>query len=473
MILDLFAGPGGWSEGIRALGLRDVGLEWDAAACATRAAAGHTTIRCDVAQFPTAQLARLVKGLIASPPCTLFSSAGKGTGRRVMDILADGIRRLFRGEDCRQAVREAICPVALAEQQAANAARNPGKRWSEEKVQAAARTDAYSAALVLEPARYIAGILAAGGTLEWVALEQVPSVLPLWKVYVQELRKLGWKVWAGILNAADYGVPQTRKRAVLAASRVASIAPPEPTHAEDAQEETLFGPGLPKWVSMAESLGWGVTDRPVPTVTAGGGNTGGAEPFPTRAREILLDAQARGAWVLHTNRDQRPDGSRQTSDPYSCPAPSLTAKSGGQWVLRTGNNTMKHSRTGSRRGDGGVVAYERSVTEPAPTVDTGAGRKWTLQRPATTVCATDRIAPPGHRDRSPGGESQFASPDTVRITVQEAALLQSFPADYPWQGTKTKQFEQIGNAVPPLLAAHVVAAAAGLKAPARIAGEAA
>ena len=49
IVLDGFAGPGVWSEGIRRwLGLHDVGLEWDEAACKTRKAAGHLTIRVDV-----------------------------------------------------------------------------------------------------------------------------------------------------------------------------------------------------------------------------------------------------------------------------------------------------------------------------------------------------------------------------------------------------------------------------------------
>ncbi len=35
--------------------------------------------------------------------------------------------------------------------------------------------------------------------------------------------------------------------------------------------------------------------------------------------------------------------------------------------------------------------------------------------------------------------------------------MQTFPADYPWAGNKGEQFAQIGNAVPPRFAAHLLA----------------
>ena len=42
-----------------------------------------------------------------------------------------------------------------------------------------------------------------------------------------------------------------------------------------------------------------------------------------------------------------------------------------------------------------------------------------------------------------------------RLTVDECATLQGFPADHPWQGTKTSRYRQVGNAVPPALAEAV------------------
>jgi DNA (cytosine-5)-methyltransferase 1 len=134
-------------------------------------------------------------------------------------------------------------------------------------------------------------------------------------------------------------------------------------------------------------------------------------------------------WVLHTNRGQEPDGTRQTVDPSTAPAPApaLTAKSGGQWNVKPGSSW-------SFRNNNNNNASVRSADEPAGTVFFGGRSNW--------AAFTD------------GAQS-------VRITVEEAAILQSFPPDYPWQGTKTARFTQVGNAVPPLLAAHVLAMATG------------
>ncbi len=272
IVLDLFAAGGGWDVAAEQLGIRPYGVEWDWAACLTGKAAGHVRIQADVAALPTKPMRGKVKGVIGSPPCTLLSAAGHGVARLVIEHLQRGVADLLAGRDTRVDLREAIYPVMRAEQQARNDKRAEAKRWPILRVDEAARYDAFVAALIVEPARYINDL-----NPEWVALEQVPAAMPVWETYAVCLRELGWSVWTGVLNSANYGVPQTRERAILIASRVRKVTAPPPTHAKDPEPEDLFGEaGRQKWISMAQALGWGATARPVPTT----GRCRSADPCP-------------------------------------------------------------------------------------------------------------------------------------------------------------------------------------------------
>ena len=77
MIVDLFAGPGGWDLAARDLGLRTVGIELDGPTVRTRSDNGLATIRADLSTYRIPDIDLV--GLIASPPCQSFSSSGPKT----------------------------------------------------------------------------------------------------------------------------------------------------------------------------------------------------------------------------------------------------------------------------------------------------------------------------------------------------------------------------------------------------------
>jgi DNA (cytosine-5)-methyltransferase 1 len=364
-IVDLFAGPGGWDIAARDLGLDPIGIELSASACATRAANGLATIRASVADYPPERFGHIT-GLIASPPCPLFSSAGSGAGRALIAEICAAVTDALAGQPLapHRAILEAMTSPTIA----------------------------LEASLTAEPARWIAATRP-----EWIAMEQVPAVLPIWRHYAHLLRAAGYSAWAGILSAEQYGAPQTRRRAVLIASRTRTVTRPEPTHqrfepgtaagAADECHPSLFSPGLLPWVSMADAL---ATTEPFSTRTLRGAGmverSGGRRPRghdePPTITASLDNGNKR--WTVNTHTDQRPDGTTQER-PLDAPAPTLTGKSGGQWTM-------------------------------------------------------------AREDDAP----------TIRLTTEQAAALQTFPPTHRFVGNKTAVFQQIGNAVPPIVSAAIL-----------------
>jgi DNA (cytosine-5)-methyltransferase 1 len=264
-------------------------------------------------------------------------------------------------------------------------------------------------ALVLDPLR-----LALGGRPRFIVWEQVPPVLPVWEACAEVLRSAGYSVWTGVLNSEQYGVSQTRRRAFLIARRDGvQAAPPVPTHSRyHNRDPKRLDSGVLPWVSMAEALGW------------------------TEFSSMTSGQQ----WVEKgvVVRQERPGTS---------PAPTVTGNTGA-WHMRSNYGT----------GGDPAVRGERSMNQPAPTVTSKIDRnRWTYVN-GTHEKAGRRTADQPAPTVMFGARSNGVrwQPDGRRVTVAEAAALQTFPPGHPFQGSKGKQYLQIGNAVPPLLGVAVL-----------------
>jgi DNA (cytosine-5)-methyltransferase 1 len=391
-IIDDFAGPGGWEARLDGI-LGDtplIGVEWDQAAVDTARAAGLTRVQGDVRQSTIPLIGALCAqhgrafGYIASPPCQTFSAAGKGAGRQHLDALLRAVDLVASGYDPDTAVRM-TADTELDER----------------------------SVLALHPLHVILKTRP-----DWVLLEQVAPVLPLWEGYADVLREHGYAVRTEVVQAEQYGVPQTRKRAILVATRSGGDAPwPTPTHSRYyPRDKARLDAGVQPWVSMAQALGWGMTERPYFTVAVGT-EAGGADTScvgGTGARRSLHAERDSGRWA--------------SAQPCTCDMVGAVA----------GQPSTAHRSTCEQH-VGPVTAVEGDTS-------------WVHTRPSPSMVssfAPDVVAAPGYRKA--GDPPRQKTPGSVRITVEQAGVLQSFPANWPWQGSRTKQYQQVGNAVPPLL----------------------
>jgi DNA (cytosine-5)-methyltransferase 1 len=404
--IDLFAGAGGWDLAAGEIGLDVLGIELDKDACDTRAEAGLRTRRGDIAALDPADFAPVsgsLQGLIASPPCQAYSTAGKRQG----EVDKPNVYRLA---------------AAWAAGENVSAA---DFEWADDR-----------SPLVAEPIRWAKALQPT-----WMAFEQVPPVLELWREFETIFRSWGYHTWAGILSAERYGVPQTRRRAILLAHRDRPVAPPEPTHQEYVpgvparHEVTLLGEVLP-WVSMAKALGWGMTARPSVTVSSGGESRRGAKPLGggSGSGETIAEERERGDWT-----DKRPAPTivttRRSEDGLlvgrQLPEGEGRNVGGKNWKLKAGNQEnaavrdadepaptvaygnnaaahewvppthMAKTEDRSERRAQGAGNRPRPVDAPAATVDSRLDlAEWVTERPSTSVCGDPRISPPGYRGRA-------------------------------------------------------------------------
>ncbi len=242
-------------------------------------------------------------------------------------------------------------------------------------------------------------------------MENVPQLLGTFehKEIVGAAESLGFKIWQDKLIAADYGVPQTRTRAFIIGCKFTDpsiLFPPRKTHynpnGKDKQltlpfhrEEYLSM--VQQWQTVKDAIG----DLP--------------PPEGTEIRKIAppMDLHfGRNPTELSRKRYRAIPKEGMNRFDLQRIAPELTPKC---WI---------------RKKSGGTDLF---------------GRLW-WDRPCVTI-RTEFYKPE---------KGRYLHPEQHRpITLREAARFQSFPDSFRFIGSKIEIAKQIGNAVPPLLAARV------------------
>lgn len=245
----------------------------------------------------------------------------------------------------------------------------------------------------------------------WLVMENVSGITSIaGGGIVREIqagmRKLGYRVDMKLLKAEEYGVPQERRRVFFIATREdqCPILFPTPSH----------GPELQPFVTVWDAI----SDLPALTNGENAGHQSYTQP-PQNSYQALL----RGDQLLVQNHSAPRLGQVNIDRMKHIPP-------GGSWrdipfdLLPAGMKKAKRSDHTKRYG-------RPDKSDLACTILTKCDVHWGAYIHPT-------------QDRS--------------FSVREAARLQSFPDSFAFAGSRTEQFVQVGNAVPPLLGRAVAEA---------------
>lgn len=376
-VVDLFSGAGGFSAGFHAYEPAGPGsspftsvaaVEFDEAAAATYAANFNTArvANVDITDWDPTPHVGQVDVIMGGPPCQGFSALHRNNPDKPK---ADDPRNRLWVEYVR--VVKAIQP----------------------KVFVLENVDRFLTSQEFEHLRHATS---AGGDLANYALR--------------------WKV----LNAADYGVPQARRRAIVIATRNDLGEPlehPRPTHARTA--------GVPQ-PSLDDTEGPAVELQPWKPVGP-----------------AVFDLTPRSAPDLELpNRTGKPlgtvlPGPYKTTELHIGRTPTAKSLARYRAIPRGGN---RHDLRGRWAEIDGVKVY--LSTDSWDNHNSGSGDvmgRMHIDRPSVTI-RTEFYKPE---------KGRYLHPEEHRpITHYEAALIQGFPPDFTWFGSKIQIARQIGNAVP-------------------------
>ena len=255
--------------------------------------------------------------------------------------------------------------------------------------------------------------------------ENVPGLISLGggKIFDQirkEFTRRGYAVSVRILFAAHYGVPQERWRLIILGSSLGEVEHPEPTHFASGRANFRGGRTMTFDLAETESAHLGAL------VTVG----------QAIADLPRLSMGEGGEEIPYTN-DADSDYAASLRNPAGITFNHFAAKLSKQNIER-----MKYVKPGGSWRDIPHRLLPKGMQRARRSDHTkryGRLRSDKLAGTVMTKC-------------DPHWGAVFLPDQDRSLTVREAARLQSFPDKYRFMGSRVSQYEQVGNAVPVLMA---------------------